>query len=260
MPAVPTYTTEQLAGVLEILSDVDAVELKLTVPSGHRRTVVQRLGIDPLDAVVRQVAFVDTPDLRLSSAGVVVRTRRTQHKPGDLAVKLRPMLPADSPRDLRDTDGFKVELDASPSGYTCSCSLTVEVADRKIKKLLNGSRTVSDLVDGVQRKLLLERMPEGIELADLTVLGPLNLLKCKFRPKGYPRRMVAELWTLPDGTGILELSTKVIPEAAFQAAAEAKVFLAEKGIDLGAPQEMKTRAALAALTADLAGDGERSGD
>jgi hypothetical protein len=63
--------------------------------------------------------------------------------------------------------------------------------------------------------------------------------------------MVAELWFLPDGSRILELSTKCTPAEAFQAAAEAKVFLARHGLDLGAPQETKTRSALAALAAAL---------
>ncbi|GAA1732337.1 hypothetical protein GCM10009809_29800 [Isoptericola hypogeus] len=252
MAVVPTYDAEQLAGVLAILPDVDAVELKLTVPDDDQRSAVRALGIDPLDAVVRQVAFVDTPDLRLSAAGVVVRARRTQRKPGDLTVKLRPMLPADVPEDLRGRDGFKVEVDASPAGYTCSCSLTAEVPDGKVRKLLGGSRTLSDLLDGTQRTVLDERLPEGVRLADLAVLGPVNLLKCRFSPPGHRRRMVAELWVLPGGARILELSTKAAPDAAFQAAAETKVLLAGHGIDLGAPQETKTATALAALVAERA--------
>ncbi|PRZ03214.1 hypothetical protein BCE75_11426 [Isoptericola sp. CG 20/1183] len=256
-PAVPTYDVEQLADLLVLLPDVDSVELKLTVPDDRLRSVVQTLGIDPLDAVVRQVAFVDTPDLRLSEGGVVVRARRTQRKPGDVTVKLRPMLPADAPPELRDHDGFKVELDASPQGYTCSCSLTASVPDGRVRKLLAGTRTLDELLDGTQRKLLIERMPDGVGMADLTVLGPVNLLKCRFTPAGHGRRLVAELWVLPDGSRILELSTKATPDAAFQVAAETKVLLASKGVDLGAPQETKTRSALAALVAERDATGER---
>ncbi|MFC7877535.1 hypothetical protein [Isoptericola sp. NPDC057391] len=260
MAAVPTYDAAQLAGVLAILPDVDAVELKLTVPDDDQRSAVRALGIDPLDAVVRQVAFVETPDLRLSAAGVVVRARRTQRKPGDLTVKLRPMLPADVPADLRDRDGFKVEVDASPAGYTCSCSLTVEVPDRKVRRLMEGTRAQSDLLADSQRALLHERMPAGVGLADLSVLGPVNLLKCRSTPPGHRRRMVAELWVLPGGGRILELSTKAPPDEAFQAAAETKVLLAGHGIDLTAPQETKTRSALAALAAERAGNDAGAGD
>ncbi|MFC8799690.1 hypothetical protein ACFT2C_18295 [Promicromonospora sp. NPDC057138] len=248
MSAIPTYDAEQLAGMLAILPDVDSVELKLTVPDDFQRSAVRLLGIDPLDAVLRQVVFVDTPDLRLSSAGVVLRARRTQHKPGDLAVKLRPAMPAEVPKGFRDHQGFKVELDASPAGYTCSCSLTVEAPDRLVRKLMIGTRGVRGLLDDDQRTLLDERLPDGVGPDDLVVLGPINLLKTRFRVKGYRRRMVAELWVLPDGSRILELSTKAPPEEAFQAAAETKALLAGKGLDLGAPQETKTRSALAALT------------
>lgn len=249
MTALPAYDAEQLAGLLRVLPDVDAVELKLTVSEVDRPRVVETLGIDPLDARVRQVAFVDTPDLRLSAAGVVVRARRTQDKRGDLTVKLRPMLPEDVPEGLRGRRGFKVEVDASPSGFTCSCSLTAEVSDRKVRALLAGDALLSATLDDAQRALLVERLPVGVGLDDLRVLGPLTLLKARFAPQGHPRRMVAELWFLPDGSRILELSAKASPAEAFQAAAETKSFLAGRGVDLAAPQEAKTRTALAALAA-----------
>jgi hypothetical protein len=247
--ALPTYDADQLAGVLALLPDVDAVELKLTVPATNPRPMVRSLGIDTLDAVVRQVAFIDTPDLRLSEAGVVVRVRRTQHKPADTTVKLRPMLPVDVPEGLRGLPGFKVEVDASPTGYTCSCSLSAEVADRKARSLMEGERDLTDVLSDDQRRVLLGRLPDGVGLGDLRLLGPLSLLKVRFEPEGYPRRMVGELWFLPDGSRILELSTKCSPAEAFQAAAETKLFLAGHGIELDAPQETKTRSALAALAA-----------
>ena len=251
MTTLPTYDAERLGALLQVIPDVDAVELKLTVPGADHRRVLGALGIDSLDAEIRQVAFVDTPDLRLSDAGLVVRARRTQRKPGDVTVKLRPMLPADAPEHLRAEDGFKVEVDASPTGFTCSCSLTTEVADRKVMALLSGRASLAEALTDEQRGLVADRLPDGVELADLQVLGPLTLLKAKFAPEGYPHRMVAELWFLPDGSRILELSTKTEPIQAFQVAAETKVLLAGHGVDLGAPQETKTRTALAALVAAL---------
>jgi hypothetical protein len=70
------------------------------------------------------------------------------------------------------------------------------------------------------------------------------VLKLKFAPKGYDRRLVAEMWLYPDNSRILELSTKAAPSEAFQVAAEARAFLAERGVDLGGEQETKTRRAL----------------
>jgi hypothetical protein len=56
--------------------------------------------------------------------------------------------------------------------------------------------------------------------------------------------MVVELWLYPDGTRILELSTKCAPSEAFQVAAETRAFLSERGIDVGGNQTTKTRKAL----------------
>ncbi|MFI2102566.1 hypothetical protein ACH436_04695 [Isoptericola sp. NPDC019693] len=252
---MPAYDAETLAAVLALLPDVDAVELKLTVPGADHRRVLDRLGIDALDATIRQVAFLDTPTLDLSAAGLVVRARRTQRRPGDLTVKVRPMLPADVPGRLRRSDGFKVEVDASPAGFTCSCSSTRRLPDAEVRALLGDVGRLGGLLDRTQRALLEPRLPAGVALDDLHVLGPTTLLKARFEDPGLPRRLTAELWFLPDGDRILELSTKAAPTAAFQAAAETKVFLAGRGVDLGAPQETKTRAALAALRDGLAASG-----
>ncbi|WP_141015338.1 adenylate cyclase [Nocardioides sambongensis] len=251
MSPLPTYDAERLGELLGLLPDVDSVELKLTVPDADHRRVLDGLGIDALDAELRQVAFIDTPDLRLSGVGLVVRARRTQRKAGDVAVKLRPMLPADVPEDLRGIDGFKVEIDASPQGFTCSCSLTVAAHDHKVRALYGEQGRLAKLLSATQRKVLDDHLPAGVALADLRVLGPLTLLKAKFEPEGLARKMVAELWFLPDGSRILELSTKAPPRIAFQAAAETKVFLAGRGIDLAAPQDTKTRTAMRALAATL---------
>jgi hypothetical protein len=60
----------------------------------------------------------------------------------------------------------------------------------------------------------------------------------------FPRKVVGELWNYPDGSRILELSTKCLPADAFQAAAESRAFLGSKGIETGGEQTTKTRTAL----------------
>jgi hypothetical protein len=44
----------------------DSVELKLTIPESEGRSALAALGIDPLQAQVRQVFFFDTPSLTLN--------------------------------------------------------------------------------------------------------------------------------------------------------------------------------------------------
>ena len=63
-------------------------------------------------------------------------------------------------------------------------------------------------------------------------------------PAGFARKMVVELWLFPDGSRVLELSTKCAPTEAFQVAAEARAFLAERGIKTTGAQTTKTRKSL----------------
>ena len=74
----PTLTDAQLAETMSLLRGSDTVELKLTIPASQQRAAIRALGLDPLDAQIRQVVFFDTPDLELDRAGVVVRARRIQ--------------------------------------------------------------------------------------------------------------------------------------------------------------------------------------
>ena len=84
----------------------------------------------------------------------------------------------------------------------------------------------------------------GIALDDLSILGPIFVLKLKHSPEGFDRKIVAEMWLYPDGSRILELSTKCEPAEAFQVAAETRAFLASTGVDLDTEQQTKTRTAL----------------
>jgi hypothetical protein len=91
-----------------------------------------------------------------------------------------------------------------------------------------------------------------VALDDLAVLGPIFVLKLRSSPKGFDRKLVTELWLYPDGSRILELSTKCKPDEAFDVAAETRSFLTSTGIDLGTEQETKTRTALEFFSRDLA--------
>jgi hypothetical protein len=52
------------------------------------------------------------------------------------------------------------------------------------------------------------------------------------------------MWIYPDGSRILELSTRAKTNEMFQVAAETRAFLVERGVDLSGEQETKTRKAL----------------
>ena len=240
----PTLSDQDLAELVELTKGADSVELKLTVPVSDRSRGAAALGVDPLDAQIRQVYFFDTPELALNKSGVVVRARRVQGKGDDTVVKLRPVVPKELPAALRRSPNFGVEVDAMPGGFVCSGSMKRALKTPRVRDAVFGKRPLSKLYSKEQRALYAAHAPAGLELDDLSILGPLSVLKLKFAPEGFGRKLVAELWLYPDNSMILELSTKCAPSEALQVAAESKAFLTEKGIDLTGEQETKTKKAL----------------
>ncbi len=248
----PLLADEQLAELLDLIRDADGVELKLTVPELSQRSTVQALSLDPLEAQIRQVFFFDTPELALNGKGLVVRARRIQGKGGDSVVKLRPVVPNELPEDLRSSASFVVEVDAMPGGYVCSGTLKGKLAPTAVLDAVGGKTRLRKLFSREQREFFEAHAPAGLALDDLAVLGPIFVLKLAFKPEGFGRRMVAELWLYPDGSRILELSTKCAPSEAFQVAAEARAFLAGRGVDLAGEQQTKTKTALEFFAGELA--------
>ncbi|MFL5756341.1 MAG: adenylate cyclase, partial [Chloroflexota bacterium] len=95
-----------------------------------------------------------------------------------------------------------------------------------------------------QRAYFSAHAPDGIEIDDLTVLGPISVLKLRLTPAELGRRLVAEIWFYPDGSRILELSTRCATNEAFQVATKTRAFLESRGVDLSGEQETKTHRAL----------------
>ena len=91
---------------------------------------------------------------------------------------------------------------------------------------------------------------------DLAILGPITVMKLKISPDAYDGRMVAELWFYPDGSRILELSTKCAPSETFQVAAETRAFLTQNDVNLTGEQETKTKKALQYFSKRLRADSD----
>jgi hypothetical protein len=230
--------------MLGLIKGADSVELKLTIPEPDQRSVVSALRMDPLDAQIRQVFFFDTPDLALDRTGLVTRARRVQERADDSVVKLRPVVPDALPSGLRKSPNFVVEVDAMPGGYVCSASLKGGPKKAGVRDTILEGGPLRKLFSKEQRAFFAEHAPDGIELDDLTVMGPIFVLKLKLVPKAFGRKLVAELWLYPDGSRILELSTKCGVDEAFDVAAQGRAFLTERGVSLSGEQATKTRTAL----------------
>jgi hypothetical protein len=251
-PAAPGFSDEDLARLLEVLKGADSVELKLTVPEPLQRSTVAALELDPIEAQIRQVFFFDTPGLELDAHGVVVRARRIQGKGGDSIVKLRPVVPGELPDELRRSGAFRVEVDALPGGFVCSGTLKGSPAADDVRRAAGGTLPLRKLFSKEQRQLFAAHAPPGVGLDDLVVLGPIFVLKLRSVPPGFDRKLVTELWIYPDGSRVLELSTRAATNEAFQVAAEVRAFLVGRGVDLSGEQETKTRKALEFFARELA--------
>lgn len=258
-PVLAKPLSEQdVATVLKLAKGASSIELKLSVPlSGHRATI-ESIGLDPVEAQPRQAFFFDTPDLALYKAGVVVRARRIQGGNADTVIKLRPVDPFTIDPDLRRSSDFKVEVDVMPGGFVCSASCKGVCSGEEVLNVSSGARALRKLFSKTQRAFYDAHAPAGISMDKLVVLGPTFLLKAKHQPKDFERPITVEMWLYPDGSRILEISTKCLPKDTFQVVAEFKAYLAAQGIALGADQTPKTKTALEFYIARLDPD-ERTG-
>ena len=100
----PRLGDDAIAELLDLIRGADSVELKLTVPGGRpaldgggaRHGPARRP--DPPGVLLRHART-----WRSTTRGVVVRARRVQRKGEDIVVKLRPVVPAELPAELRQS-------------------------------------------------------------------------------------------------------------------------------------------------------------
>ncbi len=153
-------------------------------------------------------------------------------------------LMADVERMANELSAGKVELDAMPGGFVCSASLKGTCTAQEVLDVTTGSTPLRSLFSKEQLAFYDAHAPAGIGMDSLVTLGPTFLLKAKHNPKNFDRRVIVEMWLYPDGSRILEVSTKSLPEEGFQVAAAFKAYLTESGITLTVSGETKTKAAM----------------
>lgn len=246
-------TSEQLVEMFRLVKGATSVELKLSVPVGVGNATVKSIGLDPVETQPRQAFFFDTPDLALNQAGVVVRARRIQGGDGDTVIKLRPVEPSTIDAELRRSAAFKIEVDAMPGGFVCSASFKGVCSGQEVLDVVSGEMSLRKLFSREQRAFYDAHAPAGLTMDKLVLLGPTFLLKTKHQPKAkdFDRPIVLEVWIYPDGSIVMEVSTKCLPKETFQVAGDFKDYLARHGIVLGADQSAKTRTSLEFFSARL---------
>ena len=245
-------STETLLKLQELGRASDTIELKLSVPATDHRATIQSLRLDPVEAQPRQAFFFDTANLDLSKAGLVIRARRIQGGTADTVIKLRPVDPSQIDPKLRRSANFKVELDVVPGGFVCSASFKGTCTGKDVVDVAAGKAPLRSLFSKEQRAFYKTHAPAGLKMKSLRILGPTFLLKAKHKPKEFKRGVTVEVWLYPDGSRILEISTKALPGEALKVAAEFKDFLARSGINISEIQETKTKNVLDFFSKKLA--------
>ena len=199
-----------------------AWSFKLTVPEEYGRSAAVALGVDPLDAQVRQIFFFDTTLPSTPPGWSCARGAwRRGPTPWSSCGRSYPASCRPSCAGRRASRSSWTRCRAGSSARPRSRAGPTPTSARSRP----GTGGSSRLFSKEQRRFYREHAPEGIALDDLTTLGPVMVLKLRYTPKGFAHPLTVELWTYPDGTRILELSTKTTPPEALQTVAEARAFL-----------------------------------
>ena len=223
----------------KLADEVDQVELKLVVPRKGSRS----LGIDPDRGPTRRIYFLDTPGLALYRLGVIVRFRDRSRRRDDAVVKLRPVVPGRVPGWLRHADCFRMEIDALPSHSVCSGALKKRLGRGEVARAVAAGRPLTRLLSPHQRRLLGKYAP-AVDLGAVTVFGPIHVRCQNVKLRGFDRGLTAERWRYPDGSDLVELSTRCPVDEAAAVAARVSVALRAYGVVPADLQVTKTEIAL----------------
>ncbi|GAA2847871.1 hypothetical protein Acy02nite_02680 [Actinoplanes cyaneus] len=233
---------------LKLAGQAERVELKVVSSERECRS----LEIDRARARTRRVFFLDTPDLALYRHGLVVRIRDHDDRPDDAVVKLRPIGSHTVPKWLRRKNALEVEIDAMPGQQVCSGSLKVRLGRGVVARTWNAGRPLAKLLAQPQRRLLAACGPDRLSLNDLVVFGPVEVRKHKLQPAGFDRQLCAERWAFPDGSSVLEFSTRCPIGKAPEVAARLTAILSAHGVSPSQEQATKTEMTLRYSVADWA--------
>ncbi len=174
---------------------------------------------------------------------MVLRSRKVIDDDDDSSVKMRPMLAEEAWAmipEYFDEDGFKCEIDRTPTRGVSSCSLKVDQDRGEIDDVADGERAVHKLFSGEQEDLVELFAPEGVDWDDLEVLGPVDTQRWKYESAEIDDKVTVELWQMPDGGTLMEVSIKVDFDEN-EAKMEALLgYIADRGLRLDDAQSSKT--------------------
>ena len=221
------------------------VEYKVVIADAGIASVRSALGLDDAAAEKRDIGFFDTNDLALYARGAILRARRVHGAHDDVTAKVRPVDPAKVDPRFTHLDGFKIEIDRTPTESEAAASLTRDVKGKDIARVFLRERPPRALFTADQEALAASFAV--VPWDALSVLGPVDVRVWKrARAPGLPLEATLELWRVP-GRDLLELSTRVDEREAPAAALTITAFLAHLGVDAHGVNVSKTKATLDAF-------------
>jgi hypothetical protein len=232
---------EDLDRMFTLVRSVGQVELKFTVADASHEAVRALLGVGA--ERVRNVYYLDTPDLTLRSHGVIARVRGGQRL-NDSVVKLRPMDPERVSAALRRREDFSVEVDVTPDSFICSGALKHRLGRHAVERAVQGRHGLRTLFSDQQLALIDGRLSGRVTADDLEALGPVEVHRTRPRYEGLGRGLELQEWMYPDGSRLLEVSTRCTAADLLQTAVQAKAFLDRHHIVQSGPRPTKADATL----------------
>jgi hypothetical protein len=215
------------------------VEVKLLLSPKDTRAAVSALNLKNERA--GRVYFFDTSALDLLSQGVIVRIQ--QGAANDLTVKLRPREGKTFADPSHGREYFKCEVDQAASETKSSYSIRTEYASVPLPQTGND---ILNLLSAGQRKLL-EEAQVSIDWQRVKRIADIKTTDWQTEAQPPFKKLTMELWEFPAGK-ILELSTKVGPDAGPATYTELKRLANTKGLSVNPDQRFKTTMVLEALT------------
>jgi hypothetical protein len=219
--------------------DTCNVEVKLLLAPTETQAAITSLKLEKEAA--GRVYFFDTSALDLLARGLIVRLR--QGADNDLTVKLRPPGGRKPLVPSNIGEGFSCEIDLI--GGTTTPSYTVR-SKYVASHLPETGIDILNLLNAGQEKLLKEAQI-SIDWPRVKRIADIQATSWQTKAQPHFSKITLELWEWPGGR-ILELSTKVGPDAGQSAYIELQELMKAKGLSLNATQGAKTGIALEMLT------------
>jgi hypothetical protein len=183
------------------------------------------------------VYFYDTPALDLLSKGVILRLREGAEI--DLTAKLRPVAGEKFADPSGGRERYKCEVDLNDGVENQSFSVQDKYVTAKAPE--TGEELFRLLSEG--QKKLLEETKVQIDWKRVKRIAEIRSTSWATRAKSPMGKLSLELWEWPGGS-ILEVSTKVTPDAGQATYARLRDIAKKNGLALNANQRSKTATAL----------------